>query len=259
VQAGPAGGEMKVGGGKVHDASLANQAWPQAWRKNTEADFKNIGDVMKNQTRTSSKFASKFAATLLCAALCSGAAWAQAVELAGVKYAATTKVADSTLQLNGAGIRHKFVVKVYTAALYLSNKASTPEAVLAASGAKRMHVVMLRDIDGNDLGRLFTRGMQDNTPRDEMSKHIAGTLRLADIFAVRKKLQAGDVFHVDYVPGTGTTVSINGKLQAEAIKEPEFFNALLRIWLGSSPADRLLKDALLGKPPAAANDGQSGA
>ena len=34
--------------------------------------------------------------------------------------------------------------------------------------------------------------------------------------------------------------------QNEPIKEPEFFNALLRIWLGPSPADRLLKDALLG-------------
>jgi Chalcone isomerase-like len=212
------------------------------------------GDLMKSPKRA----VRKFAAAALCTAFCSTTAWAQTIELAGVKYTGTTKVADSTLQLNGAGIRHKFVVKVYTAGLYLSNKASTSEAVLAASGAKRIHVVMLRDIDGNDLGRLFTRGMQDNTPRDEMSKHIAGTLRLADIFAVRKKLQAGDVFDVDYVPGTGTTVSINGKPQAEAIKEPEFFNALLRIWLGNSPADRLLKDALLGKPPAAGNDGTSG-
>jgi Chalcone isomerase-like len=208
---------------------------------------------MKNRTRLLGKFAALF-----CAATCSIGAWAQAVELAGVKYAATTKLADSTLQLNGAGIRHKFVVKVYTAGLYLSNKASTPEAVLAASGAKRMHVVMLRDIDGNELGRLFTRGMQDNAPREEMSKNITGTLRLAEIFAARKKLQAGDVFHVDYVPGIGTTVSINGKPQAEPVKEPEFFNALLRIWLGNNPADRLLKDALLGRPQPTGNDSPSG-
>ncbi|MFS9599030.1 chalcone isomerase family protein [Acinetobacter baumannii] len=32
----------------------------------------------------------------------------------------------------------------------------------------------------------------------------------------------------------------------ETIKEPEFFSALLRIWLGDKPADDALKDALLG-------------
>jgi hypothetical protein len=31
------------------------------------------------------------------------------------------------------------------------------------------------------------------------------------------------------------------------VKEPAFFNALLRIWLGPAPADWKLKDALLGK------------
>jgi hypothetical protein len=94
--------------------------------------------------------------------------------------------------------------------------------------------------------------MQDNAPKEEFSKSIPGTLRMADIFSAKKKLVAGDNFSVDWVPGNGTTVLVNGKPQGEAVKEPEFFNALLRIWLGQSPADRLLKDALLGqtaKPP----------
>ena len=51
-------------------------------------------------------------------------------------------------------------------------------------------------------------------------------------------------------PGQGTTVLINGKASIEPIKEPEFFSALLRIWLGHAPADAQLKDALLGKAPA---------
>ena len=172
---------------------------------------------------------------------------AQTVELAGVKYAPTAQVAGSTLQLNGAGIRYKFVIKVYTAGLYLTGKASTAEAVLAAPGPKRMHVVMLRDIDANELGRLFTRGMQDNAPREEFSKSIPGTLRMADIFSAKKKLMAGDNFSVDWVPGVGTSVLVNGLAQGDPVKEPEFFTALIRIWLGSSPADNALKDALLGQ------------
>jgi hypothetical protein len=179
-------------------------------------------------------------------------AQAQTVDLAGVKYPPSVQLAGSTLVLNGAGIRYKFVIKVYTAGLYLGAKAATPDAVLAAPGPKRLHVVMLRDIDANELGKLFTRGMQDNAPREEFSKSIPGTLRMADIFSAKKKLVAGENFSVDWVPGTGTTVLVNGKPQGEAVKEPEFFNALLRIWLGQSPADRLLKDALLGqtaRPP----------
>ncbi len=187
------------------------------------------------------------------AALCSSPlALAQsATEVAGVKYEPSVQVGNSRLQLNGAGIRYKAVFKVYTAGLYLGAKATTTEAVLAAPGAKRIHIVMLRDIDANELGKLFTRGMQDNAPREEFAKSIPGTLVLGELFAAKKRLAAGDAFSVDFVPGYGTTVVINGKPSTEPIKEPEFFSALLKIWLGKSPADAQLKDALLGKAPAA--------
>jgi hypothetical protein len=106
---------------------------------------------------------------------------------------------------------------------------------------------MLRDIDANELGRLFTRGMEDNASKADFSKSIPGTIRMADIFSSRRKLVAGDNFSVDWVPGVGTSVLVNGEPQGEPIKEPEFFNALLNIWLGPRPADSHLKDALLGK------------
>jgi hypothetical protein len=173
------------------------------------------------------------------------------VDIAGIKYPPTAQVAGSTLQLNGAGLRTRFVVKVYTAGLYVSRKSDTPEGVLGAPGPKRMHVVMLRDIDANELGKLFTRGMQDNMAKGEFSKFIPGTLRMAEIFSAQKRLKAGDSFYADFIPGSGTHVTINGKDAGDPIKEPEFFNGLMRIWLGSSPADAGLKDALLGKPPAA--------
>ncbi len=42
-------------------------------------------------------------------------------------------------------------------------------------------------------------------------------------------------------------ISVKGKPQGDAIKEPEFFNAMMRIWLGAKPADWKLRDELLGK------------
>ena len=66
-------------------------------------------------------------------------------------------------------------------------------------------------------------------------------------FSGRRKLAAGDWFAIDYVPNVGSTIVVNGKAAADPIKEPEFFNALMKIWLGKSPADAQLKEALLGK------------
>jgi hypothetical protein len=175
----------------------------------------------------------------------------QATDLAGVRYEPAISLGGAPLLLNGAGVRYKAIFKVYTAGLYLGTKAATPEAVLATTGAKRLQVVMLREIDANELGKLFTRGMQDNAPRDEFIKCIPGTIRFGEIFAAKRKLLPGESFSLDWLPGSGTVVRVNGKPAGEAIPEPEFYNGLLRIWLGKSPADWQLKDALLGKAPGA--------
>jgi hypothetical protein len=73
---------------------------------------------------------------------------------------------------------------------------------------------------------------------------------MGEIFAQKKKLTAGEDFSIDYVPGIGTQIVVDGKAVGEPIKEPEFFTSLMKIWLGKSPADAQLKEALLGKAPA---------
>lgn len=177
---------------------------------------------------------------------------AQTVDVAGVKFERQATVGASKLQLNGAGLRTRFVIKVYAAGLYLGAKATTPQAVLSAPGPKRMHIVMLRDIDGNELGKLFIQGMQKNSSKEEFAKTLPGTIKMGEIFAAKKKLAAGEWFTIDFVPGTGTVLAINGKAVAEPIAEPEFYSALLRIWFGPQPADESLRDALLGQEPKSA-------
>ena len=164
------------------------------------------------------------------------------------KYAETVNVAGSALQLNGAGVRYKAVFKVYTAGLYLEKKVQSPQEVTALKGPKRVSITMLREIDSTELGKLFSRGMEDNIDKAAFSKLIPGVLRMSQIFSDHKKLKAGDQVLIDWVPGTGTVITVKGEPQGEPFKDPEFFNALLGIWLGNAPADWKLKDALLGKP-----------
>jgi hypothetical protein len=189
-------------------------------------------------------------------ALALGAASAQSTNVSGVKFDETIDLRGSKLQLNGAGVRYKAVFKVYAAGLYLTKKAGTTEEVLAAPGAKRMSITMLRDIDSGELGKLFARGMEDNMDRAAFSKLIPGVMRMSQLFSECKKLVTGDTFTVDWVPGTGTVIGVKCSQNNEPFKEPEFYNALLRIWLGPQPADARLKDSLLGKAPAAPNTGQ---
>ena len=169
------------------------------------------------------------------------------VEIAGVKLDDAIELQNAKLQLNGAGIRYKAIFKVYVAALYLGKKAATPEEVYAASGPKRMSITLLREIDSNELGKSFTKAFEDNAPKTEMSKLVPGLLKMGQVFSDQKKMLAGENFTIDWIPGAGTVISVKGKPQGEAIKEIEFFNAMMRIWLGTKPADWKLKDELLGK------------
>jgi hypothetical protein len=184
----------------------------------------------------------------LAAALLAGAACAQPVVTNGVKFEEAMDLRGTKLLLNGAGTRYRGPFKVYAAGFYLTRKAGTPEEVLATPGPKRVSVTMLREIDSGELGKLFSRSMEDNMDKAAFSKLIPGVMRMSQVFTDNKKMAAGEQFTIDWVPGTGAILTVKGQVQGEPFKEPEFFNALMRIWVGPNPADWKLKDALLGKP-----------
>jgi hypothetical protein len=198
------------------------------------------------------------AATALLAGLPWRARAQSEVEIAGVKFPTAIDLAHERLLLNGWGIRYKAIFKVYAAALYLPAKTASPDAVFRSSAPRRLHVVMLRDIDARELGKLFTKAMEENASHEEFAPLIPGTIQMGEIFAARRHLAAGEGFTIDWIPGRGTVISVEGKPQGEPIKEPQFFTVLMRIWLGDHPADAQLKDALLGHPRPSLRPGDNG-
>lgn len=171
---------------------------------------------------------------------------AATTEVNGVKVEDSAMVNGVKLQLNGAGTRYKGPFKVYVADIYASKKVGSLNELVAAPGPKRLTMTMLREIEAGPFGKLLTRGMEDNTSKNEMSKLIPGLIRMSDIFSANKVLLVGDVIMLDWIPGSGMVVTAKGKVQSEPFKEPEFFKAMMSIWLGPIPADWKLKDALLG-------------
>jgi Chalcone isomerase-like len=177
-------------------------------------------------------------------------AWAQ-TKLSEVIYPNEVTVGGQKLLLNGYGMRFRFGFRVYTAGLYTPTKLTNNEDVIKPTVAKRLHLVAQRDVKSDDLGRLFSRGMEENMSKEEFSKIVNGVLRMSNIFAEAKQFAKGDVIIVDAVPGTGFVVNFRGKQQGEPIKEPEFSENFFKIWFGKKPADEALRRALLGEQTSA--------
>ena len=171
---------------------------------------------------------------------------AAAVDVSGYKFEDTNKVAGKELTLNGAGMRTKFVIKVYAAGLYLPEKSKALAEILKQDGPRRITLQMARDVSSEDFGKAFMDGLNDNVDKVEKQKIVAQIGKFGEMFAGVDGLKKGDVLHIDWIPGSGTVCELNGKKLIENVPDINFYNALLRIWLGDKPADRSLKPALLG-------------
>lgn len=162
------------------------------------------------------------------------------------KFEPAVQVAGSKLVLNGAGMRHKSTARYYDVALYTASKVTTVEQLNALAGPKLLSFVAQRDISGTELGRLFVKGLNQNSPSELTQRHASDMVRMSDVFSARPKLVPGDTFAIEFNPGKGIVFYLDGKVQGSPVGDAEFFEMMLRIWLGNTPADEALKRALLG-------------
>lgn len=170
-----------------------------------------------------------------------------AVEVAGVKFDDKTRLGATELQLNGAGQRSRLFFKVYAIGLYLTEKKATTADVLALKGAKRLHVVTLRELTAEQFAEALVEGIHKNHSDAEMAPLQPRIEEFKNAILAVKTAAKGDVITIDWLPENGTRLSINGKQQGKDLAGEDFYNALLKIWLGSKPAQDDLKEALLGK------------
>lgn len=170
-----------------------------------------------------------------------------AADVAGIKFDDTITVNGATLKLNGAGLRTKVIFKVYALGLYLPEKKSTVAEILAAEGPRRVKIVVMRELTSDEFGKAFMAGLNDNTDQAERAKLVPQTKQFGEMFAMFPALKKGDVLTVDWIPGTGSQVMLNGKNVGGVLPDVAFYNAILRIWLGDKPVDSSLKPQLLGE------------
>jgi hypothetical protein len=168
-----------------------------------------------------------------------------ALEVASVKLPDTAQVGNANLQLNGAGIRTKFFFKIYVSALYLSQKQNLADTIIADGHEHRVALHMLHELTSKKLYGAFSEAIEVNHTHAELVALDAQMKQMAQIFDEVKEVKPGDVITLDYLPASGTQISVNGTARG-TIPGAAFDRAILRIWLGSNPVQEDLKKAMLG-------------
>lgn len=167
---------------------------------------------------------------------------APAAELDGVTIPDTAEVGGQTIPLNGVGLRKAYVfAKVYVAGMYLQTKTHDAKTATDTDERKRISMHFVRRLTHQEMNEGMANGFAITAP-NSLTKEKA---QLESFF--NKPLEEGDICNLDYVPGTGTTVTINGKSEG-TIEGADFMRALWGIWLGANPPGGTdLRDGLLGK------------
>lgn len=176
-----------------------------------------------------------------------GIAPAHAIEAGGVNFADQTRVGSSDLVANGAGLRKKLFIKVYAMALYLPGKQGDADAAIAARGAKRISIQLLRDLSAQQFVDALNEGVAENHSATELAALKERLKQFSDAMLGVGEAKSGSVVQLDWLPETGTRLTVNGQQRGRDIAGEDFYGALLKIWLGRKPVQDDLKSALLGR------------
>jgi hypothetical protein len=166
-------------------------------------------------------------------------------EVEGVRLEDKTRVANADLTLNGAGLRKRAFFKVYAMGLYVPQKSSNAAALLEQPGPKRVAIHMLRDVSADAFNEALADGIRANHSDADVKALEPRIKELGAIIAQVGEAKKGMAIHLDWT-GSETQVLIHGKPTGKPIGGPDFYRALLRVWLGDKPVQDDLKKSLLG-------------
>lgn len=181
-------------------------------------------------------------ATVLLAA----SGYAGTLDVGGIKFEDSLTIYNNTLLLNGAGIVSNGKTPQYSAQIYAKQKFTTLEALSATPGPKRLVLTAIREVDTGPILKMLSRSVDATANKGDMAKLIPGMMNIGNVFKANRVLKPGEVMTLDWIPVTGLVIYIGGKMQGDPMREPELFRAAMGVWMGETPADAKLKDALLG-------------
>lgn len=167
---------------------------------------------------------------------------------------AQVKVGDATLPdsvtfngenltINGAGMREKFFFDIYAGGLYLKKKSTSAGSIAAADEtmAIKLHIV----------SGMMSRSKMESALRDGFKKSTKGNTASLDkrintfVGFIKDEIEEGQIYDIVYEKGKGSVIYKDG-VEKGYVEGLDFKKALFNIWIGDNPADKGLKNEMLG-------------
>lgn len=189
----------------------------------------------------------KFLALALLAS-CSSLAMGQDVGVGSARFAtvieATVGERPTKLVLTGAAVRTRYFFNVYAIASYLQDGDSsrTPESLASTGAAKRLHLVMERDVSGKDMGEAFRSAIRQNYPEGQFNDEVNALVQHIQ----SKDVRQGDHILLTHVPMVGLHLHLVGKSEV-LIRNPRFSQAVWDIYFGRYNLGDSIKRGLLSR------------
>ena len=152
------------------------------------------------------------------------------------------KIAGGEIPIKGLSLLEYLRFDLYTAALYAPSEVKTIDAVLGnipKSLILHYHRTIKKEI--------MIKASRNRILKNHEVDSVALEDRLKQLDAAYQTVQKGDRYELRYEPGTGTSLILNGKLQA-TIEGEDFQKAFFGIWLSRVPLNKKLRDTLLQTP-----------
>lgn len=150
--------------------------------------------------------------------------------------------------LNGYAVCKRWGKEVYVGALYTHAIEKRSEMLLLNDNPMAMVFFFVEDdITRQMLMDAFMEGITINN--DETDNKEVNKKRLMELQeSLLDTLNAGDILAFQYSPQYGVTMLVNGKIRHHWPYAKNFFNMLLKMWVGPYPVSRNFKRAILNFP-----------
>tara|TARA_R110002167_G_scaffold25824_14_gene89250 strand:+ start:65 stop:661 length:597 start_codon:yes stop_codon:yes gene_type:complete len=170
---------------------------------------------------------------------------AQTTKIGSIELKENIKLGKNNLQLNGAGQRSKLFIDLYIAALYLSNKSQDAQAIINADEPMLIQIHVISNLITSEN---LTRGTMEGFSKATNNKTEGIQSQIDDFLdAFKDTIKIGDMFEIVYLPNKGVTVIKNRHIVKKLATDLVFKRALFGIWLSDKPAQKSLKNKMLGK------------
>lgn len=163
---------------------------------------------------------------------------------ADVSPAQNITIDGETLTLNGSGTRNKFFMQMYIGSLYLSSSTNDAPWIIAADD----NMAIVLDITSG----LITSEKMSNAVIEGFEKSLGkgyGAMEPridAFISSFSEKISDGDRFVLGWHKSRQSVVIRKNGVEINTVDGLDFKQALFAIWLGDRPAEKKLKQGMLG-------------